>query len=579
MASNSEIGNAFHPVDLRTQTPSFALPEELWESVMATPCRFGPEIFLDVITNIIKNPNIASTYVFRAEIFWDSINHPSTTEDTEEELFGGFIKHMKPEYRPLWISFPEYRWQRTLVIKQIPRNPQLDEPLVETCHIFSQTTDEYERTLILYIPHISTASEIPYYHPPVSAFAVHHEWYPPTSSGALSLHFRLFAGTTVDTKLNRVAYNFLKIVHRHGVGRLAGYQKRVHHDLVVEQKKFQDTYTRLKTKYAKQLIAAWVEQTDPSKHVFEDLGIAAFLIELWNLMYSFHQDHHSGDAENGIAKTDEGSKKPKFPSFVDIGCGNGILVYILNSEGYPGWGFDARRRKSWNTFPLSIQRNLKEVLLVPSILGYHSDQITDESNNFHGGVFPSGTFIISNHTDELTTWTPLLAYLNEAPFIAIPCCSHDLTGARCRFSSHLDSSLAPKVSPTNSEVIVKENGEASPPKARIRDESGPGPSSGSLAKPKGSSKSPSAYATLTAYISFLASEVGFEVEKEVLRIPSTRNIAIIGRHLLDRETKSNEYREEKVREIVNREVGSVEYVGKQWMERATMLLRGKSSNH
>jgi tRNASer (uridine44-2'-O)-methyltransferase len=579
MASIAELGNTFSPVDLRTQKPSFALPEELWESVMATPCRFSPEIFQDVITNIIKNPNIASTYVFRAEIFWDSINHPSITENPEAELYDGFIKHMKAEYRPLWISFPDYRWQRTIVIKQIPRNPQLDKPLVETCHIFSQTTDEYERHLMVYLPHVSTVFEIPYYHPPVSAFAVHHEWHPTTSSGALSLHFRLYPRTTVDTKLNRVAYNFLKIVHKHGVGRVAGYQKRVHHDVVVEQKKFQDTYTRLKIKYAKQLISGWVEQTDPSKHVFEDLGIAAFLIELWDSIYSFEQDQRSYYNQNGVAEKRDAPSKPKYPGFVDIGCGNGVLVYILNSEGYSGWGFDTRQRKTWKTFPPNIQQNLKEMLLVPSILGNRSPQTTNGDKNLHSGIFAHGTFIISNHADELTAWTPLLAYLNNAPFIAIPCCSHNLAGARCRFKSRPDASSTPKSLLIDSETAAKENGGASLPNAVLADQPSPGPSSGSLARPKSSSKPPSAYATLTAYVSSLASELGFEAEKEVLRIPSTRNIAVIGRHWHERGKESFEAREEKARQIVNREIGSIETVGKQWVERARMLAKGKSSNH
>lgn len=37
--------------------------------------------------------------------------------------------------------------------------------------------------------------------------------------------------------------------------------------------------------------------------------------------------------------------------FVDLGCGNGLLVYILNSEGHKGVGFDIRRRKIWDTYP------------------------------------------------------------------------------------------------------------------------------------------------------------------------------------------------------------------------------------
>lgn len=578
MASELDFGTTFTPVDLRTQNSSFCLPDELWESVMASPCRFSPEIFQDVMINIIKNPNIASTYVFRAEIFWDSSTHPSISADpAKDDLVHGFIKHMKIEYRPLWISFPDYQWHRTLVIKQIPRNPQLDKPLVETCHIFSQTTDEYERTLIIYIPHVSSASEIPYYHPAVSAFAVQHEWHPRTSSGALSLHFRLYPGKAVDIKLNRVAYNFLKIVHRHGVGRQGGYEKRVHHDLVVEQKKFQDTYTRLKTKYAKPLISNWVEQTDPSKHVFEDLGIAAFLIELWNLMYDFNGGHGSFQNGDDTMRHDQ-SKKLKFSGFVDIGCGNGVLVYILNSEGYLGWGFDARRRKSWDTFPPGIRNNLKEMPLVPSIYAQYSARTVSQDSNFHSGIFMNESFIVSNHADELTAWTPLLAYLNNIPFIAIPCCSHNLAGARHRFHKRPNMPSSPILSAINGEA-ERANEEATEPKSEQSEQAGPGPSTGSLAKPKNSSKQPSAYASLTAYISCLASELGFEVEKEVLRIPSTRNLAIICRNTPESDNLPFETREERVRVIVTREVGSLDQVARTWVERARVIAKGRGSGH
>jgi hypothetical protein len=46
----------------------------------------------------------------------------------------------------------------------------------------------------------------------------------------------------------------------------------------------------------------------------KDLAIAAYLVTLWE------------DAE----------EKPK--SFIDLGCGNGLLVYLLTKEGYPGVG-------------------------------------------------------------------------------------------------------------------------------------------------------------------------------------------------------------------------------------------------
>jgi len=70
----------------------------------------------------------------------------------------------------------------------------------------------------------------------------------------------------------------------------------------------------------------WTEVTDPKKHVHKDIAIATYLMLLWN------------------------ETKPKF---VDMGCGNGLLVHILNSEGYRGIGLDVRSRKMWTQYPNS----------------------------------------------------------------------------------------------------------------------------------------------------------------------------------------------------------------------------------
>lgn len=41
----------------------------------------------------------------------------------------------------------------------------------------------------------------------------------------------------------------------------------------------------------------------------------------------------------------------KLQSFVDLGCGNGLLVYILSSEGHAGYGVDIRKRGIWDLYP------------------------------------------------------------------------------------------------------------------------------------------------------------------------------------------------------------------------------------
>ncbi|KAF2499692.1 DUF1613-domain-containing protein [Lophium mytilinum] len=532
--------------DLPNKSPKteFGLPPEIWLAVLESPASFPPNCFLAVANNLLKNPNVTASYLFRAEIFYDSQNDATfDASATTAESLSSFVRHMKADYRPRMVAteIPGYQLASTVVRKMIPRNPQLDKPLVQTCHLFTSTRplqvpgsahtssdndialdqSMEERYLMIWTPHVSCPDDIPWYHPPVEAVATLYSWktnMPPGSvPGNLSLHYSLFPGTEITTRMERTALNFLKITHKHGQGQMNGYTKRVHHDVVVPQKKFQDTYTYLKGKYAKDLIRDWVEQTPPTKNVFEDLGIAAFLIELWTDMYGGRDSPKDSTEEPGDdPKLDASLVQDKFPGFIDIGCGNGLLVNVLLKEGWKGWGFDARRRKSWNTYTLDVQANLKELLLIPEMF-QPSSKLWDPQPPFHNGVFPTGTFIVANHADQLTGWAPLLASLSQSPFIAIPCCSHNFSGARFR---------------------------AAVPK---------------LAK---GAKPPSAYAALCTWVEKLTGESGYEVEKEMLRIPSTRNAAILGRNW-----GSQKDQEDMIRSIVEREMGApVETIGRDWIE-------------
>ncbi|KAE9990725.1 hypothetical protein EG327_001017 [Venturia inaequalis] len=592
----SNIG--FDPTDLTNAPPMFQLPDEIWISVFSTPCTFDSTYFLRVIENTLKNPNLTSSCIFRADIFYDSIN------DVKGLGHGGFdegfAKHMKAELRPKKADIAGFEHQRTIVRNMVPRNPQLDKPLVQTCQIFRQKSEDgkLEKHILLMIPHVSTPDEIPFYHPSVQSLALLHFWDERKNTGELSVHYRMFTGIemNLDNRLQRTALNFLKVVHKHGVGQQAGYTKRVLHDQIVPQSKFQDTYTRLKIKYAKILIGDWVEQTDPTKHVFEDLGIAAFLIELWEQMYGIGSA--SAPTSNPEASTENG-KKEDFPGFVDIGCGNGVLVNVLTQEGYSGWGFDARRRKTWSTFSSSIQEKLKELILVPHILQNSlspevAEEMTDPTK-YHNGLFPKGTFIVSNHADELTTWTPLLAFQNQSPFIAIPCCSHNLSGTRTRFNDREATFADPAIPVPETEILKTKNPlsaarlvENKPTSISPVPISGPAPTSGpdpnpsagSLASSQGSPKQPSAYQSLTFYVARLAAELKFQPEKEMLRIPSTRNAAIVGRPRSETRGENgkeagqdfeNRLAEEKIESIVRREVGELEFVARNWMERARVI--------
>ncbi|TDZ55058.1 tRNA (uracil-O(2)-)-methyltransferase [Colletotrichum trifolii] len=447
---------------------------DVWHPLFRHECAFGPDVFEDVMMNLVKNPNINSSWLFRADILHDSDPawDPSSVPVSPDEAAQGV-----QQQQPVPVAFRHFSNDRVLVRRLIPRNTRRDDPLDQTCVFASCTPDADSdanagpgataRSLVVYLPHASSPDALPFYHPKVRGVAHLHEWDPARAVGTVFIHYLFFdeADFAVE-KLVRTARMLLSVLYKHGQGRVAGYTKRVHHDVVIPQARFQDRYTRLKLKYAKELVETWAETTDPTKHVFEDLGIAAFLIELWAEMY----------------------RDTPFPGFVDIGCGNGLLVWLLIQEGYSGWGFDARARKSWAKYKTchAGRDSLQRLVLLPDAVARPPPADGQEPaldlSQIHNGAFPKGTFIVSNHADELTPWTPILATLSESPFIMIPCCSHTLGGQKHR---------APL--------------------------------------PRDRTKSQSTYSCLVDWAAQIAEDCGWVVETEMLRIPSTRNTAMLGR--------------------------------------------------
>lgn len=569
----------FEPIDCNNSPPPGQLAQELhgWLDVIKSQCTYPSEVFHEVMLNLVKNPNITSSHLFRADVFYDSGENAAPGSND-------LVNQLKAEYRPIDAILPSYDLNRTIVRQLIPRNPQLDKPLIQTCHFFRALVEDEERSLVLYIPHVQQAEDMPFYHPAVAKLAFLHRWRQandappkPHAPGSVSVSYGLFPNTILDTKLERTALRLLQTVHKHGQGQLAGYEKRVHLDQIIPQKRYQDTYTRMKGKYGKQLSDQWVEVTDPGKHVFEDIGIAAFLVELWRDMYSLPSE----DAGQGIGVP---SERPAFSGFVDIGCGNGLLVYILISEGYPGWGFDARQRKTWSTFPVHIQRQLKQQLLVPDIFLTTSPASSGENELYHNGIFDPGTFIVSNHADELTPWTPLLAYLNQSAFIAVPCCSHDLSGARFRAPSTTKTRQAATRLPQQRSPIMSSTSAGNSEQLQQVKTAWQAAETGSLKRTDAQKKMPSAYATLCSYVTSLAEEVGFEGEHDVLRIPSTRNQCLIGRWRRSPAVGDGKLgdhcRRDAVIGIVERELGrAIDVVGREWIDRAEKLAKKPGSGH
>ncbi|KAK9383825.1 uncharacterized protein V2V93DRAFT_362815 [Kockiozyma suomiensis] len=480
----------------------------LWVLVFVQrQCEFNLNHFQAAMLNLIFQPNINSSSIMRADILYDSENiekYRTDSVDLEESkeylsqesvICEGLI-----DGRILPSAAPSRRILRVLV----PRNPNKDDSMIQSCLLFQSEGS----SSILYAPHLKDESSTPYYHPAVSGICLHYiKDRDSKALGELRLYYRHFPSSdskiqtsSISNRLERTALRLITTAYRHSTGTMNGYEKRVHHDVVVDKVAFQNRYIELKNKHARFLVDNWVESTDPKKHVFEDLSIAAFLIELW------------------LARL---GRDVRTMTFADLGCGNGLLVYILIAEGYRGYGIEARRRKTWDIFPQSVQDCLFEQVLVPSLCfddeQAKGDHISEKSSRFHDGQFPPGTFLIGNHSDELTPWIPLLGH----PFIVIPCCSHSFAGAKYRYPTSVSSDKF-------------------------------------LDKATGQQKL-STYGALVEYVARISSEVGWKVEREMLRIPSTRNASIIGFDKLETGGFSGKQRFSP-KEILKRDGGAAGFV-------------------
>ncbi|KAI5778696.1 hypothetical protein EDC01DRAFT_712265 [Geopyxis carbonaria] len=514
----------------------------VWHAALTHHFPHAPSSFLDALYRMFLHPEHSSSWILRADILYDSQN-PTAASPTS---------HTDPTpaepYADVDISVPGFTATRTLVRRFAPRNPQRDAEATQTAVFLSATDPDPAagiRELVVLLAHERAAEDVPYYLPcvaatafllspaavststvstsPISSASLSNAETPAADTPASAANYTItllyapFPTAPITPRLSRTALHLLTRASKLAHGVETGYTKRVYHDLLVAREVFQTRYVAMRARHAPRLVAGWREKTDPGKHVFEDILIAAFLCCLWEDMY--------------------GSAKEGWVGFVDIGCGNGVLVDILVREGWTGRGFDARERKSWSGFEEGTRAVLEERILVPWLLPGESDTPDPENTTtgtgawLHDGRFPAGTFIISNHADELTPWTPLLAAASNCSFLAIPCCSHDLSGARKRFP---------------------------PPK----------PLGGETGDLRNVNASRSTYASLCAYVERLAREVGWVVEREVLRIPSTRNMGILGRRRRREDVAA------LVEEVVRREGGGV-----GWRRNAEALRKGEVKGH
>ncbi|KAL4817706.1 hypothetical protein BDW67DRAFT_183508 [Aspergillus spinulosporus] len=718
-------------------SPVLATPEERWVTspdLTEYNLPFSAEHISDTALYLLFNPGLTSSVLFRADILAQSGKCPTIAafeaqkqQETKETSTAAptttaqSVTGKEKEAEESVIEMPArkvpgFELHKTLIRRLIPRNQQLDVPVDQTCHLYLHTGAEEqmkkekelekpssrapkERFMVIYTPHVSSKEELPYYHPLVRSLAFVYECDytvesegPESSSpslaespkGTMSIHFLPYedAADSISTRLERSLTKLIEVQIRTTRGRFDPCRPSISSpyalikDNVIPRNRVQDTYSRLKNKYAADLNERWIESTEPSKHVFEDLGIAAFLIELWRDLYGAVPSDEREQQKQKSLTSKEGSGQ--FPGFVDIACGNGVLVYILISEGYSGWGFDARRRRTWSIFPTNVQERLKEEIYIPKpfmdVLAAQdqgpiqnqnqvapmqllpSEPEPGESSGSNSGTstitslstLPKDTFIISNHADELTLWTPILSTFlnptNPPPFLAIPCCSHSLSGARHRFrpqsqarpsspstQNHQEQQGESEPQPQNEERISKDtqeqNGEGKEKSPETGDLKQMRKDKLAAQNPNNKAFSQSTYGSLTDKLVAIANEVatgsatgtstaykaGSEVKNEhkndagdgvvvktLMRIPSTRNIGVIGGISLSKSSgprlarSTSGYGEcikateeevlARVAAIVERECacdGGVSLAAVNWVERARKLQknRGDKSKH
>ncbi|PRP85150.1 hypothetical protein PROFUN_07221 [Planoprotostelium fungivorum] len=231
-----------------------------------------------------------------------------------------------------------------------------------------------------------------------------------------------------------------------------GYVRKAKHDIMIPRSLYVDNYVRMKKSYG-HIAEDWEEVTDPIKYVYEDISICAFLISIWQM-----------------ERTMDASLRKQ--TFVDLGCGNGLLVHLLTLEGYHGYGIDLVSRKIWDKFKGA---DLRTEQFRPDLAS-----------------FPQVDWILGNHSDELTPWIPYIASLSpNTKYFVLPCCFYDFSGKYAvsggtlgKYQTYLNY-----VEQIGSEV------------SSIQKESE----------------------------SLTQRQCGFRVEHETLQIPSTKNQAQIGR--------------------------------------------------
>lgn len=180
------------------------------------------------------------------------------------------------------------------------------------------------------------------------------------------------------------------------------YVKRVTHDHMISEVAFRRWYDALKLRHAPQ-IQDWLAMPDVVLlKPYEELSIAAYLCALWEAERADEPSRYGDSNVNSTDNDDEGAtRKRKKQTFVDVGCGNGLLVYLLLGEGHFGCGYDLQKRPIWDLYPQDVRDALHHEAIDPA---------TFDCSPYD--------WIVGNHSDELSPWVPVMAARAQARLAA-----------------------------------------------------------------------------------------------------------------------------------------------------------------
>lgn len=273
--------------------------------------------------------------------------------------------------------------ESTLYIRKLfPKFVSKDPEMLEQVEIvrFEGDADREPFAFIKFSPVIEESQQLPHYYPKVKWFKL-----------CLSGNQLEFSCERISTNTSQPGLGLIQVSSRlltmmntwsRNHMKPGGYVPRNMTEKLIPKLEYLDCYNEMKDKY-KSWVVRWEAQTDAQKFVFEDIAIASYLKCLWK-------------------------HEPRKPRFVDVGCGNGLLVSILTDEGFEGYGMDVHRRPIWSSFDSKVDLRVSAL---------------DPSNH----VFENVDWIVANHCDELTPWIPILAYRSKCKFWVLPCCFFDFS--------------------------------------------------------------------------------------------------------------------------------------------------------